>query len=172
MQSAAVSGYSSCRYVAALQYIRPICRSDRVSNGIYRHGAHEYRILHVVCVQRKASNLTSAPLAARMSDVAPTSASTDSLNDFACAASARLLSRDDSWCSAMANACSSRLGRRFDSPTSSHAIVHGVAALMTCFCRVVSSPIVEEEEEEGEEEEGKRRREDKRQFQSGGHLLL
>lgn len=77
-------------------------------------------------------SLTSAPLAVRMSDSAPISASTDSLKDLAWAASARLLSRDDSWCSAMASACSSRLGRRFESPTSSQAVVHGVAALMTC----------------------------------------
>lgn len=74
---------------------------------------------------------TSSPLDVRTSDVAPNSASTARRKDLACAASARLLSRDDSWCSAMAKACSSRLGRRAESPTSSHAVVQGAAVLIT-----------------------------------------
>lgn len=105
----------------------------KARRGVARHsgrgGVHAHE-------RKGRKSLTSAPLAARMSDVAPISASTDSLKDLACAASARLLSRDDSWFSAIANACSSRLGRRLESPTSSQAVAHGVAALMTCLFRV------------------------------------
>lgn len=76
--------------------------------------------------------LTSDPLEARISESASSSSSRATRKDLACVASALRFCSDDSWFSAMVMACSSSPCRRFDSPTSSQAVVHGVAAPIAC----------------------------------------